>query len=74
MNDSSSIHQVRYIISIRSEYPPLGSPVFRGTLEIVSGQKFEFSTLTELNSLLCEIGGWIDTPPLTNEGGVQGSR
>lgn len=69
MNDSSTIHQVTYIISIRSEYQKLGSPVFRGTLEIVSGQKFEFSTLTELNSLLCEIGGWIDTPPLTNEGG-----
>lgn len=70
MKDSSSIHQVRYIISIRSEYLPLGSPVFRGTLEIVSGQKFEFSTLAELNSLLGEIGGWIDTPTLTNEGGV----
>ncbi len=74
MNDSSTIHLARYIISIRSEYRKLGSPVFRGTLEIVSGQQFEFSTLTELNILLCEIGGWIDVPQSTNEGGVRGSR
>lgn len=67
MNDSSTIHQVTYIISIRSEYPQLGSPVFRGTLEIVAGQKFEFGTLAELNGLLCEIGGWIDTPPCAKE-------
>jgi hypothetical protein len=73
MNDSSTIHQVTYIITIRSEYQQLGSPIFRGALEIVTGQKFEFSTLAELNSLLCEIGGWIDTPPLTNEGDVQGN-
>jgi hypothetical protein len=86
MNESSNIHQVSYIISIRSENPPLGSPIFCGTLEIVSGQKFEFGTIAELNSLLCEIGGWIDTPPLcapaaapevmsteVNEGRIQSS-
>ena len=63
----STIHQVAYIISIRSEYQHLGSPIFRGTLETAAGQKFEFSTLAELNGLLCEIGGWIDTPQLTTE-------
>jgi hypothetical protein len=67
MNDSSTIHQVTYIISIRSEYQQLGSPLFRGTLEIVTGQKFEFGTLAELNGLLCEIGGWIDTPPCAKD-------
>jgi hypothetical protein len=67
MNDSSTIHEVTYIVSIRSEYQQLGSPIFRGTLETVAGQKFEFNTLAELNGLLCEICGWIDTPPTTNE-------
>ncbi len=64
MKNSSTIHQVLYIISIRSEYQHSGSPTFRGTLETIAGQTFEFKTLAELNSLLCEIGGWIDTPPL----------
>lgn len=63
------MHQVRYILSIQSEYHHWGSPVIRGTLETVAGQKFEFSTLDELNRLLCEICGWIDTPPSVNKGG-----
>ncbi len=64
--NTPSAHQVAYIISIRSEYPRLGPPVFRGTLQVVAGQQFEFVTLAELNYLLCEVGGWIDTPPPTN--------
>jgi hypothetical protein len=67
MKDSSTIHEVTYVISIRSEYRQAGSPIFRGALETVAGQKFEFNTLAELNGLLCEICGWIDTPPLPNE-------
>ncbi len=67
MKDSSTIHEVTYFISIRSEYQQLGSPVCRGTLETVAGQKFEFNTLAELDGLLCEICGWIDTLPVTNE-------
>jgi len=66
MKDSNTIHQVKYIISIRSDYRQMGTPVFFGTLETVTGQKFNFITLAELNSLLCEIGGWIDTPPRTD--------
>jgi hypothetical protein len=68
MRDSFNVHQVTYAISIRSEYRHFGSPIFRGTLETVAGQKFEFHTLAELNSLLCEICGWIDTPPLPDGG------
>jgi hypothetical protein len=74
MNGPTTIHQVKYVLWIRSEHEPLSSPVFHGTLETIAGQKFEFSTLAELNGLLCEIGGWIDTSPLTNKGGVQGSQ
>lgn len=75
MNGPSTIHQVKYILWIRSEYDPLSSPVFHGTLETIAGQKFEFKTLVELNGLLCEIGGWIDTPLVENEGNEgHGSR
>jgi hypothetical protein len=63
MNGSATIHQVKYILWIQSEHQSMGSPVFRGKLETTAGQTFEFSTLAELNSLLCEMGGWIDTPP-----------
>ncbi len=69
MLGTSTIHQVTYTLSIRSIHHQLGPPVFHGTLETVAGQKFEFSTLAELNRLLCEVGGWIDTPTLVNEGG-----
>jgi hypothetical protein len=52
MKDLSTIHEVTYIISIRSEYRQSGSPLFRGTLETVAGQKFEFNTLAELNGFV----------------------
>ncbi len=64
----ATVHQVAYILSVRSEYPPLGSPTFHGTLETGTGQKFEFGTLAELNALMCEICGWVDTLPPVNEG------
>ncbi len=64
MQASSTIHRVTYHISVQSEHHPFGPPLFRGTLETVAGQEFEFGTLAELNHLLCEVGGWIDAPPL----------
>ncbi|MGE5262824.1 MAG: hypothetical protein ACM3S0_05550 [Acidobacteriota bacterium] len=66
---SNTVHQAKYILSIQSEYQHWGPPVFRGMLETVAGQKFEFSTLDELNRLLYEVGGWIDSPTSANEGG-----
>jgi len=66
MKDSSTIHEVTYTITIRSEHQQSGSPIFRGTLETIARQKFEFNTLAELNDLLCEICCWIDGLP-TNE-------
>ncbi len=65
MKDPSSIHQMTYIISIQSEYHRSGPPIFRGTLCTVSGQEFKFSTLAELEGLLCEICGWVDMPGAT---------
>ena len=69
MSGSSTIHHMKYILWIRSEHEPQHSPVFRGTLETIAGQKFEFNTLAELNGLLCEVGGWIDTLGPTGEVG-----
>jgi hypothetical protein len=66
MKNSSNFHQVIYTLSIQAEYKPLSSPVFHGKNETVGGQKFDFRTLAELNGLLCDIAGWIDTP-LENE-------
>ncbi len=69
MKDSFTVHHVTYTLLIRSEYGPWGPPVFSGTLETVAGQKFEFSTLAELDGWLCDIGGWIDAPASAREGG-----
>ncbi len=69
MPEASTIHEVMYSLSIRSEYQSSGLPIYRGTLETLAGQTFKFSTLTELNRLLCEVCGWIDTPCSLNEGG-----
>ncbi len=69
MKCSSITHQVTYSISILSEHKQADLPVFRGTLQTMAGQKFEFSTLAELEGLLCDLGGWIDTPASAKEGG-----
>ncbi len=68
MNSEPIIHQVKYILWVRSEFKPLNSPVYQGVLETVAGQKFEFNTLDELNRILCEMGGWVDRSRLTNDG------
>jgi hypothetical protein len=36
--------------------------VWHGSLEMPSGQRFDFSTLAELERLLCELGGWVEPP------------
>jgi hypothetical protein len=69
MNGPATIHKVKYILWIRSEYESLRVPVFYGTLETVAGQQFKFSTLGELKGLLYEICGWIDSLPPTNKVG-----
>ena len=39
-----------------------GPAVWRGTLVTAADQRLYFSTLAELNSLLCELAGWQDPP------------
>jgi hypothetical protein len=67
MNASLGTHAVTYIITIQSEHRPSGSPVFRGKLETIAGQRFEFDTIAEFNSLLYEICGWTDPAPSADE-------
>ncbi len=62
MDNSSTYHEVRYILSIQSIHRQSGTPIFHGVFETITGQKFEFTTLSELNLMLFEIAGWIDAP------------
>ncbi|MFZ5923060.1 MAG: hypothetical protein ACOYY3_18610 [Chloroflexota bacterium] len=38
-------------------------PQWRGAIETVAGERFYFRTLTDLNRLVGELGGWMDPPP-----------
>lgn len=35
---------------------------WRGVVEAASGERFYFHTLTDLNRIVCELGGWQDPP------------
>ena len=58
----ASIRRVSYLLSLRAERNAETPPRWHGTLETAAGQRFEFSTLAELDRLLCELGGWMDPP------------
>jgi hypothetical protein len=57
--------RVSYMISIWSERQRDLPSAWRGSIETAAGQRFTFSTLAELNRLLCELGGWMDPPHAT---------
>ncbi|MBV6396459.1 MAG: hypothetical protein HFACDABA_02057 [Anaerolineales bacterium] len=40
---------------------------WRGTVEAASGARFYFHTLTDLNRIVRELGGWQDPPTQTLE-------
>ena len=58
-----SIRRVSYVLSLGAERSGDTAPRWHGSLQTAAGQRFEFSTLAELEHLLCELGGWIDPPP-----------
>jgi len=58
----SGIRKASYVVSIWHEPQPDGLSIWCGYLETAAGQRFDFGTLTELNRLLCELGGWMDPP------------
>ena len=58
----SGSRKVSYVVSIWHQPHHDDVSVWRGYLETAAGQRFDFGTLTELNRLLCELGGWMDPP------------
>jgi hypothetical protein len=48
------------VISIWHEPQHIRVSVWRGYFETAAGQRLDFGKLTELNRLLCELGGWMD--------------
>jgi hypothetical protein len=62
MNSLSAARKVSYVVSIWREAEPESKIFWRGELETVAGQHLNFTSLAELNHLLCELGGWIDPP------------
>ncbi len=62
MNDTQPVHPVSYVLTIWSERPPDLPPSWHGVIQMSGGQPFGFSTMVELERLLCELGGWMDPP------------
>jgi hypothetical protein len=62
MNSFPAPRKVSYVVSIWHEAEQETTLSWKGNLETAAGQHLNFSTLAELNHLLCELGGWIDPP------------
>lgn len=60
MNSLSATRKVSYVVSIWREAEQASALCWKGDLETASGQHLNFTSLAELNHLLCELGGWID--------------
>jgi hypothetical protein len=62
MNSLPTPRKVAYVISIWREAEQESALCWKGDLETAAGQHLDFTSLAELNHLLCELGGWIDPP------------
>jgi len=62
MNSLPAPRKVSYVISIWREAEHKSAPSWKGDLETAAGQHLNFTSLAELNHLLCELGSWIDPP------------
>jgi hypothetical protein len=62
MNSLSATRKVSYVVSIWREAEQESALCWKGDLETAAGQHLNFTSLAELNHLLCELGGWIDPP------------
>lgn len=63
MNSLSVPRKVSYVVSIWREAEKDSPSSWKGDLETAAGQHLNFTSLAELNHLLCELGGWIDPTP-----------
>jgi hypothetical protein len=62
MNSLPALRKVSYLLSIWREAGQDSASAWKGDLETIAGQHLNFTSLAELNHLLCELGGWIDPP------------
>jgi hypothetical protein len=62
MNSLPASRKVSYVLSIWREADQKSVLCWKGDLETAAGQHLHFTSLAELNHLLCELGGWIDPP------------
>ena len=60
MNTLPTPRKVSYVLSIWREADQESVLYWKGSLETAAGQHLNFTSLAELNHLLCELGGWID--------------
>ena len=60
MNSLPASRKVSYVLSIWREADQKSAFCWKGDLETAAGQHLHFSSLAELNHLLCELGGWTD--------------
>jgi hypothetical protein len=62
MNSLPSPRRVCYVVSIWREAEQASALRWKGDRETAAGQHLNFTSLAELNHLLCELGGWIAPP------------
>ena len=62
MNSLPALRKVSYVLSMWREADQESVFCWKGDLETTAGQHLNFTSLAELNHLLCELGGWIDPP------------
>ena len=62
MNTLPTHCKISYVVSIWREAEQESAPSWKGDLETAAGQHLNFASLSELNHLLSELGGWIDPP------------
>ncbi len=60
--DRHNPHRTAWTISIWVQDPQNQPHSWTGLLRTNAGQDWSFRSLSELNHLLCELGGWIDPP------------
>jgi hypothetical protein len=61
MENSPDSRRTLLVISIWAEMVPGKQLAWRGSIRTIDGQRKSFSTLTDLNRLLCELSGWNDS-------------
>jgi hypothetical protein len=68
MENHPESHHTVFAMSVWAETIPGGQPAWRGTIRALDGRRRSFSTLTDLNLILCELSGWQDslTGPIDN--------